>query len=100
MCHMKKQQQQQQQKIAMGSECKQCQAPTSKHENLGILASKTIAASALVYLLYIAVTCPCKPALYSCHLSSVYMALAVVVAVIIYYNGLRFKTWNGLYAKK
>ena len=83
------------------SNCSLCsEVPTTGSEATGIFAAKSVAASALLYLLYIVITCPCKPALYSCHLTSVYTAIAVLVAVVAYYNGTRVATWNGVYPRK
>ena len=53
-----------------------------------------VVAVALVYALYIGVTCPCKPELYSCHLSEMYLALAVVVAVMVFFNGSNLRSYN------
>ena len=55
-----------------------------------IALSKFITAIACLYLLYIAVTCPCDP-LYKCHLSEMYMAVAVVVANLVFWNGLHLQ---------
>ncbi len=76
--------------------CKDCVAPPPRERSAecDILIAKTIASGALMFLLYIAVTCPCRPALYSCHLSSVYAALFTVLLVIVYYNGARVRTWK------
>jgi hypothetical protein len=59
-----------------------------------ILLAKTIVAVALGYALYVGITCPCKPELYSCHLSEMYLALAVVVVVIVYFNGTHVRSYN------
>ncbi len=58
------------------------------------LSGKSVVAVALVYALYIGVTCPCKPELYSCHLSEMYLALAVVVAVMVFFNGSHLRSYN------
>lgn len=59
-----------------------------------ITLGKAIFGGAAAYLLYVGVTCPCKPALYSCHLTQLYIAVAVLLAVIVYFNGCRLKSWN------
>jgi len=46
------------------------------------------------YLAYISVTCPCRPALYSCHLTQVYSALIVAIAIIIYFNKANFLSYT------
>lgn len=55
-----------------------------------ILIAKIIAGTALTYLLYISITCPCRPSLYSCHLTSIHVALIVFWLTVFYFNGLRF----------
>jgi hypothetical protein len=49
---------------------------------------RIVASLLAAYLLYIAITCPCKQ-IYSCHLSQLYLTLLGFVAVLIYFNGLR-----------
>jgi len=51
-------------------------------------------AGVLSSMLYVAVTCPCKPELYSCHLSEMYAGVAVLVLVLVYFNGLRVDSYN------
>jgi hypothetical protein len=53
---------------------------------------KLLAGAFAAYLLYIAITCPCKQ-LYSCHLSQLYLTLVGFVAVLIYFNGLRVMSY-------
>jgi hypothetical protein len=50
---------------------------------------KIIAFIALQYLAFIAATCPCRPELYRCHITQMYIALAVVIAIIVRFNGAR-----------
>ena len=52
-----------------------------------ITAYKIIMFLALQYLAYIAVTCPCRPELYKCHITQMYAALALVIAIIVRFNG-------------
>ena len=59
-----------------------------------VLIGKGISAAALAYVLYIAVTCPCKPELYKCHLTQIYIALSIFLAVVIYFNGFRFTNYT------
>lgn len=58
-----------------------------------VFSTKTLSVVALLYLLYVSITCPCRPAVGSCHLTSQYVALAVVVGVLVFYNGSRVKSW-------
>jgi hypothetical protein len=53
------------------------------------LLGKVIMSALLLYLLYIAITCPCG-VLYSCHLTQIYLALLGVLVVLFYFNGPRF----------
>lgn len=53
-----------------------------------ILAGKLVMSTILLYMLYIAITCPCKP-LYDCHIRELYISVGLVVAVLVYFNGLR-----------
>lgn len=55
--------------------------------------SKVLFGGAAAYLLYVGLTCPCRPALYSCHLTQLYLAIAVLAIVLVYYNGCRVKSW-------
>ena len=52
-----------------------------------MLPLQGLAAVAAAYVLYICATCPCRPNLYSCHLTQLYAALGVILAIIVYYNG-------------
>lgn len=54
-----------------------------------ITVYKIIAFIALQYLAFIAVTCPCRPELYRCHITQMYVALAVVIAIVVRFNGMR-----------
>lgn len=56
-----------------------------------IALSKFITALASLYLLYIAITCPCDP-LYKCHLGEMYLALGIVVANLVFWNGLHLRS--------
>jgi hypothetical protein len=51
-----------------------------------------VASLLAAYLLYIAITCPCNK-LYSCHLTQLYLTLLAFVAVLIYFNGLRVRSY-------
>ena len=53
---------------------------------------KVVMSLLLLYLLYIAVTCPCN-ILYSCHLTNIYLSLLAVVVVLVYFNGVRFTNY-------
>lgn len=59
-----------------------------------VIVGKVFSVAALIYLFYIMVTCPCRPQLYKCHLTSIYVSLAILVLVIIYFNGLRFTSYH------
>jgi hypothetical protein len=48
---------------------------------------KIITLASLIYLAYLAVTCPCKR-LWACHLKKAWAAVLVLVAVLIFENGL------------
>lgn len=80
----------------MTSGCSDCTGQDSNSAGGGakITIAKGVVAAASLYVLYIGVTCPCKPQLYSCHLSELYVALAVIVAVLFYFNGLRVLSYN------
>ena len=54
-----------------------------------IVVGKVVASAAAAYLLYVGITCPCEPNLYSCHVTNLYVALLLYVAVIVYFNGAR-----------
>ena len=56
------------------------------------IIGKTILSLILLYMLYIAITCPCKT-LYSCHLTQLYGGLLAVVVVLVYFNGCRFTNY-------
>jgi hypothetical protein len=58
--------------------------PNPEHR---VVASKLIVDVMLLYLLYIMHNCPCRPEVWKCHLTNIYGALAVIVLVIISYNG-------------
>lgn len=53
---------------------------------------KVVMSLLLLYLLYIAVYCPCST-LYSCHLTNIYLSLLAVVVVLVYFNGPRFTNY-------
>jgi len=72
--------------------CTSC--ANSKPTSTPIMIGKSLVAASSLYLLYIGVTCPCAPELYSCHLMEVYIAVAVIIAVFIYFNGLRVMSYN------
>jgi hypothetical protein len=74
--------------------CANCASDGGGPAGTRILVAKSVVAVALVYALYIGVTCPCKPELYSCHLSEMYLALAVVVAVMVFFNGSHLRSYN------
>lgn len=76
--------------------CTNCAGGSVEGNSAGaeIFVAKSIVAAALAYSLYVGITCPCKPELYSCHLSEMYAALAVVVVVMVYFNGLRLRSYN------
>ena len=75
------------------SSCSACTGGTASVET-NILMGKGVVAAASLYLLYIGVTCPCAPELYSCHLTQLYLAVIIIVAVMIYFNGLRFQSYT------
>lgn len=62
-----------------------------EREGLRVVSRLVVIASGL-YLAYIGLTCPCKT-LYSCHLKEMNIALAVILAVLISHNGLRFSSY-------
>ncbi len=63
------------------------------NENQVIIA-KGISAGILIYLFYIMVTCPCRPELYKCHLTNIYLSLLALLLVVVYFNGLRVISYH------
>lgn len=72
----------------MSSSGKQAEA-----DERSISAYKIIMFIALQYLAYIAVTCPCRPELYKCHITQMYAAIALVIAIIVRFNGTRLMNY-------
>lgn len=58
-----------------------------------IRVAKALSALTLAYLMYTMVLCPCEPELYKCHLTQIYGAIAVLVAIIVYFNGCRMRSY-------
>lgn len=59
-----------------------------------IVTGRIIASAAAAYILFIAISCPCEPNLYSCHLGYLYLALLIFVVVLIYFNGPRVANYH------
>lgn len=59
-----------------------------------IAVGKAVAVGALLYLLYVTVKCPCTPQLFKCHLSNIYGAIAIYLAIVWYFNGFRMKSYR------
>lgn len=58
--------------------------------------SKIVVVFAAVYIAYIGLTCPCgdeSKGLYRCHLSEMYIALAIIITVLVMQNGMRLQSW-------
>ena len=55
-------------------------------------AGKVVFSGIAAYLVYIGITCPCG-ILFSCHLTQLYLAIVGLIAVLIYFNGLRFTNY-------
>lgn len=64
------------------------------NKDCGRLVSRLVVVGAAGTLAYIGATCPCKPNLYSCHLSHMYVSLLVVLAVLIWHNGSRVQSYT------
>lgn len=75
--------------------CSECHKKRSVASDVDatILYGKVALSSILLYMLYVAVTCPCKPALYSCHLTEMYVATAGIVGVLVYFNGTKVMSY-------
>jgi hypothetical protein len=54
-----------------------------------VLASKAVILIALGYMAILVGKCPCRPELFKCHLTQLFLSMAFIVAVIMSYNGLR-----------
>jgi hypothetical protein len=59
-----------------------------------VVIAKLISVAVLLYLLYIMASCPCRPELYKCHLTNIYVSIAILLAVLLYFNGLRFTSYH------
>ena len=81
----------------MSTKCAECEGggrKTNSSNECSILVAKTILGLTLLSMLYVAVTCPCKPQLYSCHLGEMYIGVGVIISVLFYFNGFRVKSYN------
>jgi hypothetical protein len=58
-----------------------------------VQAAKVINTSLLVYVAWIMWYCPCRPEVFKCHLTQIYGALAIVVLVIVSFNGYRIRSY-------
>ena len=74
-------------KAAKAGECTNCKTKGGVGGEQ-ILLGKVTLSIVLLYMLYIAVTCPCKPYL-DCHITQMYVAWLVVALIFIYFNGFR-----------
>lgn len=53
---------------------------------------KLVFSGLAAYLVYIGITCPCD-ILFSCHLTQLYLVIVALIAVMIYFNGLKFTSY-------
>lgn len=82
------------QKVRVGDRASSEQAQCARNRpEWEISMAKLIMVLASSYVLYIGATCPCRPNIYSCHLRELYIALACIVTVLVYFNGARVHSY-------
>jgi len=59
-----------------------------------IVVGKTLSGLLLGYLAYTMIFCPCKPYLYSCHLSNIYGTFVALVLVVVFFNGAHIQSYT------
>ena len=57
------------------------------------LLTRSVFVSSSLYLAYIGFTCPCFFGLYRCHLTSLYVAIVVLLMLLVYHNGPRVTSY-------
>ncbi len=57
-----------------------------------IIVGKSIVVISAAVIACIGATCPCRPELYKCHLTSMMVSIGSIVAVLVYFNGMRIRS--------